>query len=66
VTPRAIIVTGFVVLLVIILAALIFAHARKERIATIWPVIDYLTRKRAVKVVAVLIWAWLGWHFLAR
>ena len=65
-TPRAIIITGFVVLLVIILAALIFTHARKNRVATVWPVIDYLTGKRAMKVIAVLIWAWLGWHFLAR
>ena len=65
-SPRAIIITGFVVLLVIIVAALIIAHTRKDRVATIWPVIDYLTGRRAVRVVAVLVWAWLGWHFLAR
>lgn len=65
-TPRTIIIAGFVVLLVIIIAALIIAHTRKDRIATIWPTIDHLTGKRAVKIVAVLVWAWLGWHFLAR
>ncbi|MEV0364593.1 DUF6186 family protein [Nocardia fusca] len=25
-----------------------------------------LLRSRALRVLAVLVWAWLGWHFLAR
>ncbi len=65
-TPRTVIISGFIVLLVIILAAVIVTHRKRDRVATIWPTIDYLTRKRAVKIVAVLVWAWLGWHFLAR
>jgi hypothetical protein len=65
-TQRVIIITGFAVLLAVILIALILVHRNKSRIAPVWPVIDFLTRRRVVKVIAVLIWAWLGWHFLAR
>jgi hypothetical protein len=66
VTARAVIITGFVVLLVLLLAAVILTHLRRDRFATISATVDYLIRTRPAKIAAVLVWAWLGWHFLAR
>jgi hypothetical protein len=65
-TQRTIVVTGFAVLFVIILRALILVRRNRSRVAPVWEVIDFLTRRRVAEVIAVLIWAWLGWHFLAR
>jgi uncharacterized protein DUF6186 len=65
-TDRTIIILGFVTLLVLTLAAVVISHLRRDRLATISQTVAYLTRTRTAKIIAVLIWAWLGWHFLAR
>jgi Family of unknown function (DUF6186) len=65
-TDRTIIILGFVALLVLTLGAVIASHLRRYRLATIAETVAYLTRGRPAKIIAVLIWAWLGWHFLAR
>jgi hypothetical protein len=65
-TARAVIIAGFVVLLALILAAVLLTHLRRDRFATVSATLGYLIRTRTAKVLAVLVWAWLGWHFLAR
>jgi len=66
VTARGLIIAGFAVLAVLLLAAVLLTHLRRDRFATLSATLGYLIRTRAAKIVAVLIWAWLGWHFLAR
>jgi hypothetical protein len=65
-TARTVIITGFVVLLAVILAAVLLTHLRRDRFATISATLGHLIRTRPARVIAVLVWAWLGWHFLAR
>ena len=65
-TARGLIIAGFAVLAVLLLAAVLLTHLRRDRFATLSATLGYLIRTRAAKIVAVLIWAWLGWHFLAR
>jgi hypothetical protein len=65
-TDRTIIILGFALLGVLTLAAIVVSHLRRDRLATLGGTVAYLTRARPVKIIAVLIWAWLGWHFLAR
>jgi hypothetical protein len=43
-----------------------YAHLRRHRLATLAETLAHLVRTRTARIVAVLIWAWLGWHFLAR
>ena len=65
-TARTLIIAGFVVLATLLLAAVILTHARRDRFATVSATLDYLIHTRPAKIIAVLVWAWLGWHFLAR
>jgi hypothetical protein len=65
-TERTVVILGFAVIFVGTAAAIAAAHLRPDRLATVTETLDRLTRTRTAKIIAVLIWAWLGWHFLAR
>lgn len=65
-TARTLIITGFAVLAILLLAAMILTHVRRDRFATVSATLAYVIRTRPARIVAVLVWAWLGWHFLAR
>jgi hypothetical protein len=66
VSERVVVILGFAVVFAATAAAIVVSHVRRGRLATIAETVDHLTRTRAVKIVAVLVWGWLGWHFLAR
>lgn len=65
-TGRMIVIVGFGCLLAAALALVLWSHLRRDSLATLSASVAHLTRTRAARIVAVLIWAWLGWHFLAR
>ncbi|MEU2035081.1 DUF6186 family protein [Nocardia amamiensis] len=65
-SDRAIVVAGFVLVLVATLGAVVLTHVRRDLVAPLGETVRYLTRTRAARVAAVVVWAWLGWHFLAR
>ncbi|WP_327115950.1 DUF6186 family protein [Nocardia sp. NBC_01730] len=66
VSDREIVVVGFVLVLVATIGAVAVTHVRRDLVAPVGETIGYLTRTRAARIAAVLMWAWLGWHFLAR
>ncbi|WP_146097513.1 DUF6186 family protein [Nocardia nova] len=65
-TDRALVITGFAVLAVLVISTAAVARRRRLSFAGLGDTVRYLTRTRTARVVAVLLWAWLGWHFLAR
>ncbi|MFX0581362.1 DUF6186 family protein [Nocardia nepalensis] len=65
-SDREIVIAGFTVLLVATLGALACTHLRRDLVAPVGETVAYLIRTRAARIAAVLLWAWLGWHFLAR
>ncbi|MBF6146450.1 MULTISPECIES: DUF6186 family protein [Nocardia] len=65
-TDRALVITGFAVLAVIAVSMAVVAHRRRMSFAGLGATVRYLTRTRTARIVAVILWAWLGWHFLAR
>ncbi|MEV5837172.1 DUF6186 family protein [Nocardia sp. NPDC052112] len=65
-SDRAIVILGFTLLLAAAGGALLVACLRPNLFAALGDTITHLTRTRVGRVVAVLVWAWLGWHFLAR
>lgn len=65
-TSRGVIIIGFVVLLVLLVGSVVVSHLRGSRLGTLSETLAYLTHSRPTRLVAVLVWAWLGWHFLAR
>ncbi|MFI5535088.1 DUF6186 family protein [Nocardia sp. NPDC051900] len=65
-SDRAVILLGFGLLLAAALVAVAGTRLRRDRVASLGETIGYLTGSRLTKIAAVLVWAWLGWHFLAR
>ncbi|MGK8524045.1 DUF6186 family protein [Nocardia asteroides] len=65
-SDRQIVVLGFVLLLVVALGAMAVARVRRDLIASLGETVACSTRTRAARIAVVLVWAWLGWHFLAR
>ncbi|MQA77738.1 MAG: hypothetical protein GEV10_04540 [Streptosporangiales bacterium] len=60
-------ISGFVVLFALAAIAVVVAWRRRDRLATLPTVLRAaMSRHLVVRVVVVLAWAWLGWHFLAR
>lgn len=63
-------ILGFAVLFA--LALLLMAITRRSsgrnsgRIATFGEVITQLGGSRGLRAVFIFVWAWVGWHFLAR
>ncbi|MEU4345062.1 DUF6186 family protein [Nocardia sp. NPDC023852] len=65
-SDRAVVIVGFVLVLVATIGVVAVTRVRRDLVAPAGETIAYLTRTRAARVAAVLVWAWLGWHFLAR
>ncbi|TQM25537.1 DUF6186 family protein [Nocardia bhagyanarayanae] len=65
-TERAIVIAGFAVLLALALVLTALAHLRPDLLAPLSKVAAAALDRRPVRILAVLCWAWLGWHFLAR
>lgn len=66
-TARAVITTGFAVILALMLA--VDLAARREgarRLAPLGEVLIAASRTIAGRAVVLGVWLWLGWHFLAR
>ncbi|WP_433756399.1 DUF6186 family protein [Nocardia sp. CA-135398] len=65
-SDRVIVIVGFGLVLVVALGLVVITHVRRDLVAPVGETIAYLTRNRVVRIAAVLVWAWIGWHFLAR
>jgi hypothetical protein len=63
-SSRVATIAGFIVIGCAALALL--AAGRLGILARTGEVVDALLARRATRVVIVLTWAWLGWHFLVR
>jgi hypothetical protein len=65
-STRAITIAGFVIVITAIL--LLEMHARRpgSRIPTIGQWLGYLMRPKIGRVLILLGWWWLGWHYFAR
>jgi Family of unknown function (DUF6186) len=63
-TSRTVTIIGYVVLGCATM--LIVAAGRLGLLARSGDVLDTLLARRGTQVLVVLVWAWLGWHFLVR
>jgi hypothetical protein len=63
-TSRTIVIVGFLVLGSV--AAGLVAAGRLGLLARPRDVLDGLLARRKTRLLVVLAWVWLGWHFLVR
>jgi hypothetical protein len=63
-SPRNVTIGGFLVLAAVLVV--LVAASWAGRLPRFGEVIDLLCARRAGRVLVVLVWWWLGWHFLVR
>jgi hypothetical protein len=65
-SSRTITIAGFIVLFAIAGVLLLMSRFRPDRVARFSDALAYVTAPGRFRVLVLLAWAWLGWHFLAR
>ena len=65
-STRAITIAGFAIVIVAMFAFEFFARRPGSRIPTVGQWLGYLMRPRIGRVLVLLGWWWLGWHYFAR
>ncbi len=65
-TMRAVTILGFVLLGGVAVALHAAGRAHRLGFAPLGDVVDALRSRTVVRVALVVVWAWVGWHLLAR
>lgn len=65
-STRTITVAAFAALFVLAAVLVVAARIRPERFASFPELVAHLGRRRITRIAVLAVWAWLGWHFLAR
>jgi len=63
---RVITAIGFVCVIGALVSLEIIARRETNRIPTVGEWLGYLMRARAGRLLVLLGWLWLGWHYFAR
>jgi Family of unknown function (DUF6186) len=63
---RVITIIGFVCVISGLFTLEFLARRKTTRIPTIGEWLGYIMRSRAGRVLVLLAWLWLGWHYFAR
>ncbi len=59
-------VLGFAVIAIALLVLEVVARRRGSRVPTAGQMLGFLMQTRVTRVLILLLWGWLGWHFFAR
>lgn len=59
-------VVGYACVIALLVILEVIAHRPGSRIPKMGEWFGYLMRTRTGRVVVLLLWGWLGWHFFAR
>jgi hypothetical protein len=66
-TSRDVTIAGFIVMFGVAAILVVISWLRRDRLARFGDVVRVVARRHIVLRATVLfVWAWLGWHFLAR
>ncbi|MBM7787518.1 DUF6186 family protein [Tenggerimyces flavus] len=65
-TLRTLTVVVFILMGTIAVVLVVLPYLRRGALAPAGETFTRLTRTRPARLAFVLVWAWLGWHFLAR
>ena len=65
-TTRTVFLAGYVLFGITLLALALLADRRPSAAATVSELADAATRRRLGRVLALIVWWWIGFHVLAR
>lgn len=59
-------IAGFSLIAVLLVVLELAAHRRGSRVPTAGQVLGFLMQTKITRLLILLLWGWLGWHFFAR
>ncbi|HKB29879.1 MAG TPA: DUF6186 family protein [Streptosporangiaceae bacterium] len=65
-STHTITVLGFTAIAIALIALELVARRRGSRVPTAGQMIGFLMQTRITRLLILLLWGWLGWHFFAR
>jgi hypothetical protein len=65
-TTRVLTIAGFCCVIIALVALELIGRRRTTRVPALGEWLGYLMRARAGRVLILLGWLWLGWHYFAR
>ena len=65
-TARTLVVLAYAVLGASAVVLEVAGRARRLGLVPVGAVVDAIRASRTGRILVVLVWAWLGWHLLAR
>lgn len=65
-STRVITIAGFVLVIAALVSLEILGRRKKANIPTVSEWLGYVMRPKAGRVLILLGWLWLGWHYFAR
>ncbi len=63
---RGVTIAGFVLIVAAMILLELYARRPGSRVPTVGDWLGYLMRPRAGRVLVLLGWWWVGWHYFAR
>jgi hypothetical protein len=63
---RSVTIAGWIVIAIAIAAACIGALVYRRRFPSALALLRMAVRNVVVRVIALAVWAWVGWHFFVR
>jgi hypothetical protein len=66
VTTRALTIAAYVATAAVMAALYVAGRTRRFGLVPLGEIVDAVRAFRAGRLVLIVCWAWLGWHFLAR
>jgi hypothetical protein len=66
VTTRAVTIAAYLAVAAVMVALYVAGRARRFGLAPLGEVVDAVRAFRSGRLVLIVCWAWVGWHFLAR
>jgi uncharacterized protein DUF6186 len=63
---RVITITGFAALILALFVLEFLARRKDSRIPTLGEWLGYVMRRKAGRLLILLGWLWLGWHYFSR
>lgn len=61
---RAVVISGYLVIVAAMIVTEISARARPDRIAPVDDMLDKVMTSRTVRIGMIAAWWWFGWHFI--
>jgi Family of unknown function (DUF6186) len=59
-------IAGFAFIAMSLIALELVAHRRGSRVPRAGQVLGFMMQTRITRLLILLLWGWLGWHFFAR